>query len=211
MDDPLLALTFCQKQEDNKIREKKLKRDRGSSKRKDKEEKSGEGIHRRPHTGGDGGGGSVPVLEENSERESRSPGSDDLCFPCLPGLDEESKSKEHVKERETGDEKGKEEGSDVHVRGALAVAPIIGSPVPEPQDFWLMRLFQSNLFDMSIAIGYLFNAKEPDVRAYLCRKLFVSIFLLVCSCLYVLCVKLLLELPCFIIILSRLFCMRVPL
>lgn len=48
------------------------------------------------------------------------------------------------------------------------------SPVPQPQNFWLMRLFESKLFDMSIAIGYLFKSKEEDVQAYLGNKLFVS-------------------------------------
>ena len=48
------------------------------------------------------------------------------------------------------------------------------SPVPQPQNFWLMRLFQSKLFDMSIAVGYLFKSKEADIQAYLGNKLFVS-------------------------------------
>ena len=32
---------------------------------------------------------------------------------------------------------------------------------------WLLRLFQSKLFDMSIAITYLFNSKEPGVQSYI--------------------------------------------
>jgi hypothetical protein len=32
---------------------------------------------------------------------------------------------------------------------------------------WLLRLFESKLFDMSIAISYLFNSKEPGVQTYL--------------------------------------------
>ena len=32
---------------------------------------------------------------------------------------------------------------------------------------WLLRLFESKLFDMSIAITYLFNSKEPGVQTYL--------------------------------------------
>ena len=69
------------------------------------------------------------------------------------------------------------------------------SPVPQPQDFLLMRLFQSKLFDMSIAIGYLFKSKEADVLAYLGNKLFVSLYMHmymctssymfnVCTCIY---------------------------
>ena len=32
---------------------------------------------------------------------------------------------------------------------------------------WLLRLFESKMFDMSIAISYLFNSKEPGVQTYL--------------------------------------------
>ena len=50
-----------------------------------------------------------------------------------------------------------------------------GSPVTVPQNFWLMRLFESEFFDMSIAIGYFLRSKEPEVQAYLGNKLFVSL------------------------------------
>lgn len=39
------------------------------------------------------------------------------------------------------------------------------------KDF-LLRLFESKLFDMSMAISYLFNSKEPGVQSYLANKLF---------------------------------------
>ena len=48
--------------------------------------------------------------------------------------------------------------------------------LPQPENCWLMRLFESTLFDMSIAIGYLFNSKEPAVQKYLGNRLFVSIY-----------------------------------
>lgn len=32
---------------------------------------------------------------------------------------------------------------------------------------WLLRLFESKLFDMSLAITYLFNSKEPGVQTYI--------------------------------------------
>lgn len=37
---------------------------------------------------------------------------------------------------------------------------------------WLLRLFESKMFDMSIAISYLFNSKEPGVQTYLGNRLF---------------------------------------
>ena len=48
--------------------------------------------------------------------------------------------------------------------------------LPPPKSSWLLRLFESKLFDMSIAIAYLFNSKEPGVLTYLGNKLFVSKF-----------------------------------
>lgn len=40
------------------------------------------------------------------------------------------------------------------------------------QQSWLLRLFESKLFDMSIAITYLFNSKEPGVQCYLGNRMF---------------------------------------
>ena len=37
------------------------------------------------------------------------------------------------------------------------------------QSSWLLRLFESKLFDMSIAVQYLFNSKEPGVQSYIGR------------------------------------------
>lgn len=39
---------------------------------------------------------------------------------------------------------------------------------------WLLRLFESKLFTMHIAVQYLFNSKEPGVLSYLGRKMFLS-------------------------------------
>lgn len=44
--------------------------------------------------------------------------------------------------------------------------------LPPPKSSWLLRLFESKLFDMSIAVAYLFNSKEPGVLTYLGNKLF---------------------------------------
>ncbi|KAL8558757.1 hypothetical protein ACOMHN_043701 [Nucella lapillus] len=44
--------------------------------------------------------------------------------------------------------------------------------VPPTRQSWLLRLFESKLFDMSIAISYLFNSKEPGVQTYLGNRMF---------------------------------------
>lgn len=52
-----------------------------------------------------------------------------------------------------------------------------GSEEPERKDSkdaksWLLRLFESKLFDSSMAMNYLFNSKEPGVLEYIGNKLF---------------------------------------
>ena len=37
---------------------------------------------------------------------------------------------------------------------------------------WLLRLFESKLFDISMAISYMYNSKEPGVQAYIGNRLF---------------------------------------
>lgn len=45
---------------------------------------------------------------------------------------------------------------------------------PKPTEGCLLRLFESQIFDMSMAISYLFNSKEPGVQSYLGKFIFIS-------------------------------------
>lgn len=142
----------------------------------------------------------------NGSKGKPSRGSDinddlDKCFPCLPGLEE---PQEREEEEASGPSSSGSEAESTptspmpplnsnHIDSGTSSTPahadncpstpgvvdsnvLLNSPVPQPQNFWLMRLFQSKLFDMSIAIGYLFNSKDSDVQAYLGNKLFVSVY-----------------------------------
>lgn len=42
-----------------------------------------------------------------------------------------------------------------------------GKSRPPPRQSWLLRLFESKMFDMNIAITYLYNSKEPGVQTYI--------------------------------------------
>lgn len=109
-----------------------------------------------------------PVQSSQEWSEEKKPSLSGECFQCLPGIEDADKdmSSDCSETSSPLPPPGPaEELTPGHSR--------LNSP-PPPQDFWLMRLFQSNLFDMSIAIGYLFNSKEEDVQAYLGNKLFVS-------------------------------------
>lgn len=87
-----------------------------------------------------------------------------------------------VPEEDSGHESPSERETLAPSLQQVQVAPVVSS------QSWLMRLFQSKLFDMSIAIHYLFNSKEPGVQNYLGSKLFVSCLspsVCVCPCVYV--------------------------
>ncbi|XP_023216430.1 phosphatidylinositol 4-kinase beta-like [Centruroides sculpturatus] len=49
---------------------------------------------------------------------------------------------------------------------------VVMSKKPPPRESWLLRLFESKLFDMSIAITYLFNSKESGVQTYIGNRMF---------------------------------------
>uniref|UniRef100_A0A8C6WX56 Phosphatidylinositol 4-kinase beta n=1 Tax=Neogobius melanostomus TaxID=47308 RepID=A0A8C6WX56_9GOBI len=44
--------------------------------------------------------------------------------------------------------------------------------VSQSKQSWLLRLFESKLFDVSMAISYLYKSKEPGVQAYIGNRLF---------------------------------------
>lgn len=98
---------------------------------------------------------------------------EDECFPCLPSLPDAQEKKKLDSSPASVLGTKRTENSNEHSRKdelAISEAP----QPPQPDNFWLMRLFQSSLFNMSIAIGYLFNSKDPTVQSYLGSRLFVS-------------------------------------
>lgn len=46
------------------------------------------------------------------------------------------------------------------------------APASSSKQSWLLRLFESKLFDVSMAISYLYKSKEPGVHAYIGNRLF---------------------------------------
>ena len=51
--------------------------------------------------------------------------------------------------------------------------PVVAkSRLPAAKQSWLLRLFESKLFEMSIAITYLYNSKEPGVQTYIGKSAF---------------------------------------
>ncbi|KAH9513633.1 hypothetical protein Btru_041657 [Bulinus truncatus] len=54
--------------------------------------------------------------------------------------------------------------------GSLSIQRIKSRP--PPRQSWLLRLFESKMFDMNIAITYLYNSKEPGVQTYIGNRMF---------------------------------------
>ncbi|XP_028823982.1 phosphatidylinositol 4-kinase beta-like isoform X1 [Denticeps clupeoides] len=50
--------------------------------------------------------------------------------------------------------------------------PASSSSSSATKQSWLLRLFESKLFDVSMAIAYLYKSKEPGVQAYIGNRLF---------------------------------------
>lgn len=44
--------------------------------------------------------------------------------------------------------------------------------LPSARQSWLLRLFESRLFDVSMAVSYLYKSKDPGVQAYIGNRLF---------------------------------------
>ena len=106
------------------------------------------------------------AVSDKENTEEKGDGNED-CFPCLPGLPDDSQIPEGTR------------GADIATCEGIEVPQednLTQTSVHQPKNFWLMRLFQSSLFDMSIAIGYLFNSKDQSVQSYLGSKLYVSMY-----------------------------------
>lgn len=99
------------------------------------------------------------------------------CFPCLPSIPDDRERVKPVEgslESSQGVYTRKDDESDMSEPSVEANKSEQGSLPSPSKNFWLMRLFQSSLFEMSIAIGYLFNSKDQSVQSYLGSRLFVS-------------------------------------
>lgn len=88
-----------------------------------------------------------------------------------------SSIKEEDEEEEEEGKGGEKQGgtSQQHPRPSArqesSLLPLASSSSSSKQS-WLLRLFESKLFDVSMAISYLYKSKEPGVQAYIGNRLF---------------------------------------
>ena len=130
-------------------------------------------------------------LEKRNSGDSKadeSASSSNKCFPCLPGIEldplriNQKKVKEDALPTDkavcvnNGDDYDEE---DSHPFSTGDCELLGTSPLPELKSFWLLRLFESNLFTIDKAIQYLYTEKDHSVQEYLGKKLFVRILLVI--------------------------------
>ena len=185
MDDPFVALSLWQSQENSKS-ENYFDEDVEKPDHKSSCTKSHRGEDR--------------SLDKKSTGncKSNSPSSGN-CFPCLSGLELDSTQANRRTEKGISPPVNLvSNGIDSRTHDPVAedmrdCSDILGaSPLPQLDSFLLLRLFESNLFTMDIALQYLFTEKETTVREYLGKKLFVRIIIIdnnvllysMCICLF---------------------------
>ena len=85
---------------------------------------------------------------------------------------------EEQEEKVQQEEEQQEEEEDQTTCSPLSQQEVVITPSPSSssssssKQSWLLRLFESKLFDVSMAISYLYKSKEPGVQAYLGNRLF---------------------------------------
>ncbi|KAF1382126.1 hypothetical protein PFLUV_G00161210 [Perca fluviatilis] len=79
--------------------------------------------------------------------------------------EEEEEGEEEEEEEEEGEKRGA-------VREISQSSSAAAAAAAASKQSWLLRLFESKLFDVSMAIAYLYKSKEPGVQAYIGNRLF---------------------------------------
>eukprot|EP00066_Takifugu_rubripes_P018259 XP_011607525.1 PREDICTED: phosphatidylinositol 4-kinase beta [Takifugu rubripes] len=74
--------------------------------------------------------------------------------------------------KEEDEEQEEQGGSDTQVQQEPRPPGPSAPQTSTSKQSWLLRLFESKLFDVSMAISYLYKSKEPGVQAYIGNRLF---------------------------------------
>lgn len=106
----------------------------------------------------------------NSDDGERQHRSISTCVPNCLNMNEAVKPSQNVDD--VSNEPSVENQQAVPDVSCESKSKIVMFSKPPPKESLLLRLFESTLFDMSIAITYLFNSKEPGVQTYLGNRMF---------------------------------------
>lgn len=89
--------------------------------------------------------------------------------PDAGSIREEDEEDQGEGERNSGKETDQQDSAS-HADPCPSSLPVSASSASKQS--WLLRLFESKLFDVSMAISYLYKSKEPGVQAYIGNRLF---------------------------------------
>lgn len=103
-------------------------------------------------------------------RPPTSLGSDDSGIIC--GGSERTESSTHQSDESLDSGPADKPAEETPLATTTPPTPVQQSPQNNTAKGFLLRLFESKLFDMSMAITYLFNSKEPGVQSYIGNKVF---------------------------------------
>nr|XP_019966826.1 PREDICTED: phosphatidylinositol 4-kinase beta-like [Paralichthys olivaceus] len=105
------------------------------------------------------------------EQQQQHTDSSERCAPQY--LSRMSPDTSSIKEEEEEEEKqGGTSQQDLCPSARPQSSPLPPGVSPSSKQSWLLRLFESKLFDVSMAISYLYKSKEPGVQAYIGNRLF---------------------------------------
>ncbi|CAL8237667.1 unnamed protein product [Boreogadus saida] len=88
---------------------------------------------------------------------------------------EESEEEEEREKEESEEEEQQQQEADQTTCSPSSPQEVVVTPSPSSsssKQSLLLRLFESKLFDVSMAISYMYKSKEPGVQAYLGNRLF---------------------------------------
>ncbi|XP_003388943.1 PREDICTED: phosphatidylinositol 4-kinase beta-like isoform X2 [Amphimedon queenslandica] len=172
MDDPLLGLAMWETEtEANRLKRSSSTCSKSSKNSADPVEEKSTSLDPPPP---------LPLPDNKREQERRekdtnmSSHNSSECFPCLSALDQDLEQKlRQTKDKDGATDPKETEHTDStnEIQGREAVRFASQSPEPLLESFLLLRLFESNLFTMHIAVQYLFKEREANVQKYLGKKL----------------------------------------
>ncbi|XP_050925345.1 phosphatidylinositol 4-kinase beta [Lates calcarifer] len=109
----------------------------------------------------------VKLQKQDDKQQQQS----DLSEHCSPQWHINPDTSSIKEENEEEEEEGQKHGGASQQVPPPSARPESSSCSSSKQS-WLLRLFESKLFDVSMAISYLYKSKEPGVQAYIGNRLF---------------------------------------
>ncbi|CAL8365879.1 unnamed protein product [Arctogadus glacialis] len=117
--------------------------------------------------------------EEEEQEEEREKEQEEEEEESEESEEEESEEEEEREKEESEEQQQQEEEEDQTTCSPSSPQEVVVTPSPSSsssssssKQSLLLRLFESKLFDVSMAISYMYKSKEPGVQAYLGNRLF---------------------------------------